>query len=539
MRANEDFCLSDDRILQFGATPMRFSLKETIQSLHRRTRSDGFVLLPHGQASSSLSSDILVQSASFPVVDSVAGEVNVFCSFQDVSGSISSRPTFLSDVTIPELRMIKQRIRRLQADNRILTEKVATLELEASLREQHCTYVRGELLREKLQTFSYECTIRDQASQIEEQSRQITQLQQFVSAMNELKLSVQPPVLEVAKDAVFRGDSADEALIEAIKSAASNPESCWFRLMPAITGPRTPENYLSAINMTLKARKELKEAHRVVRFWKKRALLDPSNADVLTPSPSNLSDYVEELSEERKRAVDELIKRRQICALIPPVVENYAHEANIGPNVDSASVIEIDTNTVRGSANDSGIRPSAIEVVQRDHPIVDIAPVEVVHGGESHPVSPKEESNSPSEVSLSSTVSSALPPLASELFREERIATHPKSSSIGNRSSSGSGLSNRSVRQTKKCLVLGTIDINRDTKKTSKSSSSITKGVRRPATPSLRKKKKKTRPTVRNITSTTAGENKMAVCTLSVARCHFRTDIDNTLVTEQTLEIGT
>ncbi|KII85931.1 hypothetical protein PLICRDRAFT_76349, partial [Plicaturopsis crispa FD-325 SS-3] len=103
------------------------------------------------------------------------------------------------------------------------------------------------------------------------------------------------------------GQSADDMLVDAIKSAAAQPESPWARIMPAITGPRTPEQYTSAINMTLKARKELSESKALVQFWKKTAQEGDEHADVITPSPSQLPLALERLDQGRQTAVDDLL----------------------------------------------------------------------------------------------------------------------------------------------------------------------------------------------------------------------------------------
>ncbi|TFK70573.1 hypothetical protein BDN72DRAFT_766288, partial [Pluteus cervinus] len=131
------------------------------------------------------------------------------------------------------------------------------------------------------------------------------QLKQLVSAVTDL--GVKAPALEQAKEAVFGGALTEDALVDAIKGAASKPGSTWARILPAIVGPRTDDNYISAINLTLKTRRELKEARKITRFWKTLALADPSHDGVLTPSPSELSDVVEELSTERRMAIKELM----------------------------------------------------------------------------------------------------------------------------------------------------------------------------------------------------------------------------------------
>jgi hypothetical protein len=112
-------------------------------------------------------------------------------------------------------------------------------------------------------------------------------------------------VLDKAQSALRAGLSADEALVDAIKEAAAKPGSAWMSIMPAIVGPRTPEQYVAAINLTLKLRKDLKDSRKVAKFWKKTAKEDGMHDGLVTPSASNLSDIHEVLPADRQRAVDD------------------------------------------------------------------------------------------------------------------------------------------------------------------------------------------------------------------------------------------
>jgi hypothetical protein len=119
-------------------------------------------------------------------------------------------------------------------------------------------------------------------------------------------------VLDKALAALKRGFSADEALVDAIKEAASKPGSAWATIMPAIVGARPPEQYIAAINLTIKLRKELKDSRKIASFWKKRAKENGLHADVITPSVSMLSDIHEPLSLERRNAVDHVLMEKGI-----------------------------------------------------------------------------------------------------------------------------------------------------------------------------------------------------------------------------------
>ncbi|KAF8893487.1 hypothetical protein BD779DRAFT_1435987, partial [Infundibulicybe gibba] len=112
-----------------------------------------------------------------------------------------------------------------------------------------------------------------------------------------------------AWNSVWAGKNADEALVDAIKRAATKPGSIWSKIIPTIVGHRSPEDYISAINLTLKTRKELKYTKQVAKFWKGVAKAIPDHQDTVTPSASNLSSVSEVLSQERQTAVDELLRK--------------------------------------------------------------------------------------------------------------------------------------------------------------------------------------------------------------------------------------
>ncbi|KAF8197881.1 hypothetical protein BJ912DRAFT_820742, partial [Pholiota molesta] len=79
---------------------------------------------------------------------------------------------------------------------------------------------------------------------------------------------------------------AEDALVTAIIECAKDKASPWARIIPAVIGPRSPQNYVSALNLTLRTRKDLRERERVCEFWKAKAKLDPENHDVVTPPSS-------------------------------------------------------------------------------------------------------------------------------------------------------------------------------------------------------------------------------------------------------------
>jgi hypothetical protein len=134
--------------------------------------------------------------------------------------------------------------------------------------------------------------------------------QRFLTSIVETGLH--NPVLSEAWRAVKAGQPADDALVDSIKKAASRPGTSWSTIIPAVTGPRTSEHYLSAINLTLKTRRDLKKAIQVGRFWKKMAKKDPAHTKTVTPSASDLSDVSlpnELKPKERQTELDDLLAK--------------------------------------------------------------------------------------------------------------------------------------------------------------------------------------------------------------------------------------
>ncbi|KAG9316265.1 hypothetical protein JVU11DRAFT_2293 [Chiua virens] len=109
-----------------------------------------------------------------------------------------------------------------------------------------------------------------------------------------------------------RSGSPDDILVNAIRDAANDNTTLLARLKPIITDERTPEHYQSALNLTLSVRKELKSQQKRSKFWKRLAQEDDLRANIITPSPSDISSIRQDLSPERQNALDALMARRHV-----------------------------------------------------------------------------------------------------------------------------------------------------------------------------------------------------------------------------------
>ncbi|THU96786.1 hypothetical protein K435DRAFT_614393, partial [Dendrothele bispora CBS 962.96] len=98
----------------------------------------------------------------------------------------------------------------------------------------------------------------------------------------------------------------EETIVDMIQEAADDPRNTWSRIISGVIGPRTSKEYISAVSAIIRHRWESRGLRKARYFWKKAAKKNPNNVDLVTPSASDLSEFVEVLSPERQRAVEEL-----------------------------------------------------------------------------------------------------------------------------------------------------------------------------------------------------------------------------------------
>lgn len=278
--------------------------------------------------SPSLDPRVLFLAASLPTLETTG----IGTAIDQTLTAFSSKPAQLQlgppkPPVDHQSEIVKERHLELEADKKDLSDKISALLMVASIHKQNCAQLQNDISNEKdgsaprdfLHPQDHHCHQRsgglglDSINKDSEKASQgdgvrLAQLEKFLSAMIDLGLHI--PVLDKAYKAVLNGAMADEALVDAIKEAAARPGTAWSRIVPAIVGPRTPENYISAINLTLKYRRELKQSKKVLMFWKKRAMLHPTNQGLVTPSASALSEVLDELSSERRVAAENFLQIR-------------------------------------------------------------------------------------------------------------------------------------------------------------------------------------------------------------------------------------
>ncbi|KAF5386668.1 hypothetical protein D9615_001748 [Tricholomella constricta] len=109
------------------------------------------------------------------------------------------------------------------------------------------------------------------------------------------------------------GHTLDQALSNAVSRTAATTMINSGDVVPSVLGLRTQAEYVSALQLTIKTRMQLRKCKKVAKFWKNTATEDGKNSHIVTPSPSDISSISEVLSAERQKAVDDLMARRKAC----------------------------------------------------------------------------------------------------------------------------------------------------------------------------------------------------------------------------------
>ncbi|KAJ7470432.1 hypothetical protein FB451DRAFT_1559723 [Mycena latifolia] len=172
---------------------------------------------------------------------------------------------------------------------------------------------RADLFTQLHRTSSLQRQAQADKLEIDGLKAQLAKYERFLGLM--INVGLHQRVLGDAHAALRAGIDPDLALVNAIKDAAAIPGSAWSTIIPSVTGPRTPDEYRSSLNMTLKARKELRDTKKIAKFWK-RIAVEEGRVETVTPSVSTISSIHEPLPADRQKAVEELISSRRRASLV-------------------------------------------------------------------------------------------------------------------------------------------------------------------------------------------------------------------------------
>ncbi|KAH7929841.1 hypothetical protein BV22DRAFT_100061 [Leucogyrophana mollusca] len=303
---------------------MRFF--KSFRLLHRRTKSESDVsaLFPKANHNSpapvkrSHSAQYVQDSTSTSTSTSDGTAAPIFVSLEHSLPSFD--PTELySPLVAPwmppavispnteSVAVVDARFLKLQADFTQLKESKDLLEKDLDDLRADLSNTRSQLYSEMFRTARHQ---RQANTDFQLNQKLELRYQQLVGVL--VGIGIPRGVVERIRQVLATGTGdPDDILLDAIQSAIQDSNSPLAKLSHVAAGPRTPEQYQSALNMTLSVRKEAKAIKKACKFWKKLAQEDGRHADTVTPSSSNISSIHEALSPERQTAVNALIARRR------------------------------------------------------------------------------------------------------------------------------------------------------------------------------------------------------------------------------------
>lgn len=196
------------------------------------------------------------------------------------------------------------------AENVRLREENANLRLDARICEEELNTFRSNYYAERFKANVRKRLTKSLEANFAAQTLKLEQAEKFISSL--IEVGLHQPVLVDAWRSVDAGQIAEDALVDAIKKAALVPGTSWSRIIPAVIGPRTSDEYLGAIDLALKITQDLKNTRKIAKFWKSSVKNGPSQKDIVTPSPSELSDtsFLGDVTRPgQSTAVDDLLKQ--------------------------------------------------------------------------------------------------------------------------------------------------------------------------------------------------------------------------------------
>ncbi|KAJ3821610.1 hypothetical protein F5880DRAFT_1580736 [Lentinula raphanica] len=282
------------------------------------------------------------------------------------------------DDPILRLSTAREHAEELAAQSAQLKESLEALHIQSDSVKQAIIKAKTDLELARSLANSQKRKSADLELQVNAKRHELAQCEALAKALSDTELV---SLAAMAKNTT----DFEESAVEAISNAASNEASVWSKIVQLVVGPRAPENYVNAVNMTLQARQELRYWKKVSNFWKKTARESSTNTGAPTPSASNLSEIQESLSIERKKAVEDLREKRKTLGL--------NNNRNISPSVSSSN----DSAELAYRLPDS--HPSFTSVMSTI-------------------------SNLQSGDSSTAQSSNRLPPLASDMFKQDLLSSH-------------------------------------------------------------------------------------------------------------------
>ncbi|KAL0072278.1 hypothetical protein AAF712_000040 [Marasmius tenuissimus] len=216
-------------------------------------------------------------------------------------------PSSFKDILIV-LANLEQRIPVLESENAQLKQDSNRIAFESQLCEKELSLKNAQVVRQRSHLAQLQQEVKQAQNRLDDERADNCALEDFLSKA----LASYPPghIFHRIATAIDAGSTFESAIVNVIRQEIdANPSSPWSKLVPAVVGPRTPDQYAAALSVVLKARKELAHGKNISHYWKRQAKMDDTNAGVITPSSSVLSDVQESLTEERQRAANDLLRK--------------------------------------------------------------------------------------------------------------------------------------------------------------------------------------------------------------------------------------
>jgi len=169
---------------------------------------------------------------------------------------------------------------------------------EAELENQHLTQVNSSLaLRLTLAETQLQLTMSELYAEMHKSVQLHRQAQRDKDTISELQTTCQQYRYSLNSEAA-------STLAGLLSSRASSPRQS--------SSLGDEQHYSTALKLVLKTRQELRNTKKIAMFWKRKAKIILEHADLVTPSPSDISEVQNVLSQERMEAVTALQRRRQM-----------------------------------------------------------------------------------------------------------------------------------------------------------------------------------------------------------------------------------
>lgn len=407
---------------------MRFSIRQSFSLLHinrhRTTRSEDFTTVAPGiPTASALTRSVSLEAVDeYPIVSNSTDLAH--CSKTDANPILHrvhtpAKSQHTSPTQMSGLGDGTSSITALQTANARLRDANATLAMEARILSEDLAKFSSDYYTEKNAVVA----LRREKKSAEEQAEKLeSKLAEFGKFLDRLAdLGLQEPVLARACDSLLAGEDADEALIGSIKEAATKEGTPWARIMPAVQGNRTSDEYLSAVNTILNTRKQLQRSEKVARFWKQTA---QGGADIatMTPSPSDISQLVNgcgfdapdvELEgvstcQERGSALEDLmaiLHRGDAPVRRRPPTPSEPDRCRSPSPVPTTSIPALPSLNINHASTMLSTSSKAKPTIKPKRSF-------------------KHKSGIPRNTSISPTPAQALAPLASKIFKEELVTSY-------------------------------------------------------------------------------------------------------------------